>query len=91
MRKIVVDIVSRHINDWDPEYLLEMGAPDDEYDLEIERIVDDVLVSKNDLEIAESIKYTFEHYFKRKYPFEECHKVAKEICKELKRTTWEVL
>ncbi|MBU9721620.1 MULTISPECIES: hypothetical protein [Bacillaceae] len=48
-------IVTKHVNIWDPEQLLEMGAPDDEYEMEIERITKKVPRCQDEIEVAEAI------------------------------------
>lgn len=76
-------VVSKHINRWDPEHLLELGAPDDEYENEIERIVDLVLESRDEIEIAESIQDTFKATFGEVYDFDKVVVIAKKIWKEV--------
>jgi len=80
---LALPIVTKHINQWDPEYLLELGAPDDEYEYEIKQIVKAVLESKDEIEVAEAIQDTFRRAFDREYDYEECHTIAAKIWKEL--------
>lgn len=82
MRNIAVRIVTKYINNWDPEYLLADGAPDDEYEGGIAKIVEAVLKSKDEIE-AEAIKHTFGYFFGRDYDFEDCYSIAKNVWKEL--------
>jgi len=39
LKNIAVDIVTKHVNRWDPEHPLSAGVPDDEYETEIEKIL----------------------------------------------------
>lgn len=63
--------------------LLEGGAPDDEYEDEIEQILKAVLKSKDEIELAEEIKDIFDYAFRRDFRFDNCLIVAKNIWKEL--------
>ncbi|MBP3041371.1 DUF1871 family protein [Bacillaceae bacterium Marseille-Q3522] len=83
MRDITTDIVTRYINRWDPMQLLAGGAPDDEYDTEVEQIVEAVLESKDEIEIAEAIQDTFKFTFQRDFSFVECLSIARFIWKNL--------
>jgi len=83
LKRLALPIVTKHINQWDPEYLLELGAPDDEYEYEIKQIVKAVLESKDEIEVAEAIQDTFRRAFDREYDYEECHTIAAKIWKEL--------
>jgi hypothetical protein len=75
--------VTKHINNWDSIYLLAVGAPDDEYEYEIEQIVEAVLESKEEIEIAEAIQSIFEFSFTRGFDFDKCYTIAKSIWEEL--------
>ncbi|KIO63392.1 hypothetical protein B4064_3222 [Caldibacillus thermoamylovorans] len=83
MRNKATDIVTKHINNWDPIYLLAGGAPDDEYEDEIEQIVEAVLKSKDEIEIAEAIRSIFEFSFTMDFDFDKCYIIAKSIWEEL--------
>ncbi|WP_062354256.1 DUF1871 family protein [Bacillus kwashiorkori] len=83
MKLIASKVIQKHINSWDPEYLLAGGAPEDEYEREIEEIVDAVLDSRDEIEIAEAIKNIFDYSFGRDFHFDECLSVAKKIWNEL--------
>lgn len=67
MRNLAEDLVTKHINQWDPEGVLELGAPDDEYDCEIDYIVDADLDSKDEIELAGEIEYIFERMLGTRY------------------------
>ena len=73
------DVVRQIINRWDPESLLAGGAPDDEYEFEIGKIVDGVLACKDELELMVVIKMTFSEAFGYEYPVDECLPVARSI------------
>lgn len=83
MLQLALKIVTEHINEWDPERLLEGGAPDDEYEVEIEEIAEAVVDSRDEIEIAEAIEDTFVHYFGREYSFDDCYEVANKIWRDL--------
>lgn len=83
LKIIANQVVTKHINGWDPIQLLYLGAPGDEYETEIEQIVDAVLDSKDEIEIAEAIKDIFDRMFDIDIPFDACYPVAKRIWKEL--------
>lgn len=83
MRNLAEELVTKHINQWDPEGLLELGAPDDEYDCEIDYIVDADLDSKDEIELAGEIEYIFERMLGTRYRFDDCLSIAKAIWKDL--------
>lgn len=82
------NIVKAIMNNWDPAYLLEMDAPDCEYDLEIKKILSKI----NDLNSVEELGqyiydlfiWAFDNTIKTKaLDIKECQKVAKEILDKL--------
>lgn len=82
LKNTITDIVTKHINKWDPMGLLAHGAPDDEYESEIEEIVDVLLDSKDEIEVALDIKSVFDRMFGNKINFDECLVIAKQIWKD---------
>lgn len=82
LKDLAFQVVTKHINAWDPEHLLDLGAPDDEYEYEIDKVVELVLDSKDEIEIAESIQDTFNASFGEVYDFDRVIEVAKKIWKE---------
>lgn len=83
MRRKVFEIVTKIINDWDPERLLVDGVPEDEYYPEIHKIVEAIDKCENINAFAEEIQSIFEYYFASEYKYEYCYGVAKSILKEL--------
>ncbi|WP_041808133.1 DUF1871 family protein [Evansella cellulosilytica] len=79
MERSANNVVTKHVNNWDPELLLEMGAPDDEYEFEIERITKEISRCQDEIEVAEVIKDIFDDSFGRDFPLEECLEIAKKI------------
>ena len=68
------------INNYDPIGLINMGAPDNEYDMEITRIM--LIKEKNDFNIlAEEIKKIFIHFFGEQSIFN--HSIFIDIAKEI--------
>lgn len=83
MRNLVLKVVTERINEWDPEGLLDLGAPIDEYETEIEEITEGVLEARDEIDIADEIQDVFKRYFGREYNFDRCLKVAKKIWEDL--------
>mgnify|MGYP001164610878 CR=1 FL=1 len=83
MLQLALKTVTKQINQWDPERLLEGGAPDDEYEYEIEKIAKATLESQDQIELAQAMEDTFYIAFRRKYDYDECYKIAKQIWQEL--------
>ena len=76
-----MDKLTQIINEWDPTNLMA-HAPDDEYDLEIEKIKKVLELTNDENEIAKSIMSIFietcgEEFFKK--TIEECTIVARKI------------
>lgn len=76
-------IVSDEIAKWDPEFLLALGAPEDEYATEIKEIVKTLHVIQDEHSLALFIKNVFEKYFDEKYEFEVCLEVSIKIWNKL--------
>ena len=51
------------INEWDPEGLIAIGAPDDEYDVEINSIAWSGYRIKDAETAAQVVREVFDHYF----------------------------
>lgn len=85
MKRLAEKVITKHINRWDPERLIDMGAPDDEYESQIEEVVDAILDCRDEIELADVIKDVFDRYFgyRRKLDFDDCLRVAKAIWVEL--------
>ncbi len=57
----VYGIIKKYIDEYDFDDLLAIGAPNDEYDLETERISQRINIQSSVLEIAETISDVFLH------------------------------
>ncbi|MCC8438709.1 YugE family protein (plasmid) [Brevibacillus sp. M2.1A] len=75
--------VKKVINDWDPMDLLEIGAPTDEYESEVEEIVKVLQDTIDANELAEEIKQVFVRYFSQSLGLSECKKAARAILDEI--------
>ncbi|MCL2816883.1 MAG: DUF1871 family protein [Clostridiales bacterium] len=78
----VYDIVKRSVDKWDCIGLLEMGAPQDEYDIEIARIVPVAYRTNDTKELADKIENIFIEYFGKdtyKSPRKDVDAIAEEI------------
>ena len=81
--KGIYDIVKLHIDNWDCIGLLNMGCPDDEYDIETAAIVPVAFQADSIEELTEFIIETFTKHFGETYssPRKEAQEVAKWIIK----------
>lgn len=75
-------IVEKHINEWDYWGLLATGAPPDEYEMEIKKIVNALPNVKSDMDLAHIIKGVFDKAFAHDHNLEWCSIVAKKIRSE---------
>lgn len=74
------EIVKQAIDEIDPIGLLAIGAPKDEYSLEIDRILGSIKDSSSLWEIGKSVFNTFAHYFSPlEISLETCNKIAYKI------------
>ncbi|MGD6871353.1 DUF1871 family protein [Sutcliffiella horikoshii] len=82
-RKKKQEIVTKNINEWDPMDLLAMGAGEDRYRLEIDKIVDalDEIDSVDKLGVY--IKQTMDASFSTDLPSITCVQVAVLIWEEI--------
>lgn len=76
-----MDMLTKIINEWDPTNLMS-HAPDDEYELEIEKIRKALESTNNEFELAKTIMNIFlessgEEFYKK--TLEECVLVARRI------------
>lgn len=62
---MLYNIVKEEIDNWDAEALLKMGAPSDEYEIEIKDIVGEIELNNvvDEKHIAKVISDTFNYYF----------------------------
>ncbi|KKS93160.1 MAG: hypothetical protein A3H59_01750 [Candidatus Jacksonbacteria bacterium RIFCSPLOWO2_02_FULL_43_9] len=75
------------INKYDPFHLTNYGAPEDEYDAEVDRVLSFLVNKKNDRPLYEQIKQVFFDSFGKDVLFCNYKKLAKElreVCKKYK-------
>lgn len=77
------DVVREILLDWDPEGLLEMGAPEDEYDPEVERVVKHLSEIETPEEMIDLLRAVFSHMFARDYAWDECKQAGNELFRRL--------
>ncbi|WP_226681489.1 DUF1871 family protein [Sutcliffiella horikoshii] len=77
------DIVTKIINEWDPMDLLAMGAGEDRYRLEIDKIVDALDQVDSVDKLARSIKQYMDASFSTDLPSITCLQVAVLIWEEI--------
>ncbi|GEN46736.1 DUF1871 family protein [Alkalibacillus haloalkaliphilus] len=83
LKPLATKVVTKHINIWDPMQLIEMGAPPDEYEEEVEKVVNTILENEDEIQLAESIVESFKYTFGRELDFNKTLIIAKNIWKEL--------
>ena len=82
-------IIKKVIDEWDPAWLLEDGAPEDEYDFESKEIADNIM-NINNVELLK--KYIYELFLKmfgddtktKAKNLYECEKIADLILIDIK-------
>lgn len=72
------DIVKVIINKWDPLNLFP-GAPDDEYDVEINKIIISMSTTESAKELAKEIQVIFQEAFNQEFDNTKCLIIASEI------------
>ncbi|MCM3616028.1 YugE family protein [Sutcliffiella horikoshii] len=78
------EVVIKIINEWDPIGLLAMGAGEDRYRLEIDKIVDALDQVHSVDELASYIKHYMDASFSTDFPSITCLQVAVLIWEEIK-------
>ena len=77
------DIMKRAVDAADPCGLLEIGAPSDEYELEIGRIAEAVSESDTEESIAEVAAGIFSKAFSEEITADRFREFARNVCNEL--------
>ena len=76
--------VKRCVDEWDPYGLLEIGAPEDEFDTESRMVADRISPGMTAEEIAEAVNSVFSNqFFPEDFGLEKCRSVAVKIHEEL--------
>ncbi|WP_313431937.1 DUF1871 family protein [Siminovitchia terrae] len=81
------NVVEKHINYWDPMELLSLGAPDDEYEVEIQRIADALPQIRAESDLALKIKEVFDHAFDGDFNYAKCLYIAQVIWRDFSNKT----
>lgn len=79
VKKLAYDIVKKHVDEWDPIGLLELGVPDDEYDIEVMMIAEKLSVVFDIQQLADVIQTVVNDMFydgEGTFPLEDCEEVA---------------
>jgi len=84
LKSTTLHVVREAINRWDPETLLETGAPPDEYEHEIRDVAGALAHCRSEEEIAQQIRDVFSVSFNRSFPIEHCRLVAQQIWSRLR-------
>jgi hypothetical protein len=72
-----IDIVGAVINAWDPGALLASGAPRDEFDMEIARLVTRIPHICSSAEASREVAAVFSHYFgPEQFSVDSCSEVG---------------
>lgn len=85
-KKLAYDIVKKHIDQWDPIGLLELGVPDDEYDIEVMMIVEKLPGVFNVKQLAEVVQFVLNDMFydgEENFTTEDCEDVAEFIWEDI--------
>ena len=82
-KAVLYPIVKKRIDELDPENLLKLGAPDNEYDFESSKITDKIRDSSTTKEIAGIISEVFTKSFDSEIKPEKCLEIASLIKKDM--------
>lgn len=74
-----LNVVEKHINQWDLMDLLSLGTPCDEYEDEIKRIASALPKIQNESDLALKIKEIFDHSFGSDFSYDKCSYIAQII------------
>ena len=78
--------VKRCVDEWDPYGLLEIGAPEDEFDTESRMVAERISPGLTAEEIAEAVNSVFsDQFFPEDFGLEKCRGVAGKIHEALNR------
>jgi len=84
--EIAKGIVKEHIDAWDPMNLFDLGVPDDEYETEIEMVINEFLSIMNEADLTEVIQEIFNASFgfdQNRFNYQECSMVAVQIWNDI--------
>lgn len=90
IREIAKGIVKEHIDAWDPMNLFDLGVPNDEYETEIEMVINEFPSIVNEADLTEVIQETFNTSFgfdQNRFNYQECSMIAVQIWKDILKLT----
>ena len=81
----LINLINEVLSIHDLEYLIDMGAPVDEYEPEAEKIAEFIINNRNATlqQLADNIQIVFMCYFSKLFDFKECLAVASYIKEKL--------
>ncbi|MFL6519519.1 MAG: hypothetical protein ACJ8NS_04805 [Chthoniobacterales bacterium] len=81
-----IDVVGAVINAWDPGSLLASGAPRDEFDMEIARLVTRIRDIRSAADASREVAAVFSHYFgPEEFSVDSCSEVGARLFDELQK------
>lgn len=80
----LIQIIRTVIHEWDPYKLLAAGAPEDEFDDEIAKVVARVKDMRTERDAIEIISHIFQKAFGENFGFKDCEEVGKKMFTLLK-------
>lgn len=89
IKEIAKEIVKEHIDAWDPMNLFDLGVPNDEYETEIEMVINEFPSIVNEADLTEVIQDTFTFSFEvcqTRFNYSECSMIATQIWIDISKT-----
>lgn len=77
-------IIREMLREWDPEGLIDLGAPEDEYEPEAERVSSRLENIESTSDMIELLRGTFSHMFGREYSGDEGQEPEKRPFRKLR-------
>lgn len=90
IKEIAKGIVKEHIDAWDPMNLFDLGVPNDEYETEIEMVINEFPSIVNEANLTEVIQEIFNTSFgynQTRFNYQECSMIATQIWKDILKLT----
>ena len=83
IERVVRDV----LRDWDPEGLIEMGLPENEYEPEAKRICDRIATVSSPEDVIDLLQAVFTWMFGRAYSWQECRAPGKLLFQRLQASS----
>lgn len=80
----VYEIIKKHIDKFDYLGFLKMGAPNDEYDIESQLILETMQINPTEIGLQKTICEVFSTMFNRKFEISDFSEIARNIYIDLK-------